>query len=185
MKRLEVVMLMFVLNMIIPALKAAAETGWKTYTSEFVGYSIAYPDFLKEIPWTVLHPEADPVSPAQWRNKTFRSSDGEVTLLVETQYTESTLSDLFEYAQHSGAEHGDNMEYLVTTNNWYVISGINPHGYEFYIKCYLFPPTPGENSDWYIQFVFVYPHSQHKIYDPLVGKITQSFVPKLPVELNH
>jgi hypothetical protein len=79
----------------------------------------------------------------------------------------------------------DNMEYLFTKDNWYVISGVNPSDFELYIKCYLFPPTSGENSDWYIQFVFVCPHAQHKIFDPLVVRIAQGFVPKLPGKLNH
>jgi hypothetical protein len=104
MKKLVVVILMFVFNLIIPALNAHAKTGWQTFTSDFVGYSITYPDFLKEIPWTILHPQAEPTSSAQWRTTTFRSSDGEVSLIVNTSHTDGTLSELFDYAQHSGAE---------------------------------------------------------------------------------
>jgi hypothetical protein len=65
---------MVIVALITPALTVNAKTGWKTYTDPCIGYSIAYPDFLDLIPWTVLHPEAEPTSSAQWRTKTFRSS---------------------------------------------------------------------------------------------------------------
>jgi hypothetical protein len=108
---------MVVLELIVPALNAHAKTGWKTFTNDFVGYSIAYPDFLNEIPWTTLHPQADPTSSAQWRTTTLRSSDSEVSLIVDTRQTDSTLRELFDYAQSSGAANGDSMEYLFTKNN--------------------------------------------------------------------
>ncbi len=171
----------------ILATTAHAQIDWKTYRDETVGYSITYPAFLNHIPWKVLHPDADPSSSQQWRTQTFRSKDKEVSLYLETHSVAEpkSLEQFFNEKLANRTSGGDHVGYVLTKENWYVISGVNARGFEFYEKFFLFTSTTGEDGDWFIYFDFVYPHSQHKIYDPLVAKIAHDFIPNLPGNHEH
>jgi hypothetical protein len=156
----------------------AARDGWSTYTNETVGYSITYPSNLTLAPW-----KGAPESPSQWRTKSFTSKDGEVELYIETFWTRSReLKDFFNEEFTNRARGKDRINYSVIKENWYVISGTNSKGYEFYKKFFVFSD---QNGTWYICFDFVYPHSQHKIYDPVVAEIARKFVPNLPGNHDH
>src|SRR6267378_2712239 len=103
---------------------------WKTYTDENVGYSITYPAFLNEVPWRILHPGADPSSPQQWRTRTFRSRDREVSLDVETHSVAEpkSLEQFFKEKIANRTSGGDHIGNVLTKENWYVISGDNAQG---------------------------------------------------------
>jgi hypothetical protein len=158
----------------------AQVTEWKTYRDDIVGYSVTYPGFLHLIPPSVRHPEADQHAPWIWRTKSFQSADGKVELSVETHPIgePKSLEQFFNEKLAGRASGGDQIEYSLRKDNWYVISGVNTKGFEFYEKFYKFSDSDG--SSWYIYFDFVYPHSEHAKYDPMVATIAKGFNPRLP-----
>ncbi|MBV8212227.1 MAG: hypothetical protein JOZ08_03260 [Verrucomicrobia bacterium] len=133
------------------------------------------PANLQLMPWN-----GDPVSPWQNRNKTFQSSDGEVSLSISTHWTdERTLEESFKDEVAQRAKGGDLINYSVLRDGWYVVSGTNSLGFEFYSKRVVFTDE-STGVQRYITFDFVYPASQRKVYDPAVTKIAGEFVPDLP-----
>lgn len=169
------------LLMLLVAITLASTTqaqGWKTFTHEGAGYRITYPANLQLQP-----PSPGAVatnSSTQWRIKDFRSEDGEVELYVETHSmnTDASLQENLNYEVSNRTQGGDYINYSVIKDNWYVVSGTNAKGYEFYKKYF-------DSGDWWISFDFVYPRSQHRIYDPMVAKIARDFVPKLAGDYDH
>jgi hypothetical protein len=161
-----------------------AEPDWSSYVNRTVGYSITYPSYLRLQPWPK---DKDPNSSEQWRSKVFESPDKEVSLVIREHPAEEgkTLNEYFTLWMKDRLE-GGTVGYSLTKENWFVISGVNSLGYEFYEKFYLFPPTiPGEVSDWYISFSFAYPHSARKSFDSIVTKMAHSFTPNLPRGQDH
>ena len=108
------------------------------------------------------------------------STDGKVELYVETHPIEESesLEQFFNEKLAGRVSGGDHIEYSLRKDNWYVISGVNTKGFEFYEKFYRFSDPDG--GSWYIYFDFVYPHSEHAKYDPMVATIAKGFNPRLP-----
>jgi hypothetical protein len=164
---------------------ASAQVGWKTYTHPTVGFRISYPPNLWLVPYREWAPQGDPNSPAQWRNTVFESKDGKVGLYVETHANPpgKNLRDFFNEEFTNRTQGGDKINYTLVKENWYVISGTNSKGFEFYKKFFVFPSI--DNPDWWITFDFVYPVSQRTMYDPMATKIAGEFVPNLPGKYDH
>jgi hypothetical protein len=171
--------------MAMSSLIVAQATEWKTYRDNNVGYSITYPAFLHLIPPIVRHPEADQHTSWTWRTKSFRSEDGKVELYIETHSIgePKTLEQFFNEKLANRTSGGDHIGYVLTKDHWYVISGDNALGFEFYEKFYEFQDSTGES--WYIYFDFIYPHAQHEKYDPMVATIAAGFKPNLPGNHEH
>jgi hypothetical protein len=68
---------------------------------------------------------------------------------------------------------GETVTYKFKKDNYYVISGINPNGYEFYHKVFFYPT-------YWLEFEMTYPHAQHAVYDVWVERIAHDSVPVLP-----
>src|SRR5467141_1598039 len=68
---------------------------------------------------------------------------------------------------------GETVTYKFKKDNYYVISGVNPNGYEFYHKVFFYPT-------YWLEFEITYPHAQHLDYDAWVERIAHDFVPVLP-----
>jgi hypothetical protein len=148
---------------------------WKVYVDKNYGYSIPVPANLSLQPWT-----GDPVSAWQIRSRTFESKDEKVTLFIVTHFTVNrTLRDFYNAEFASRLNGGDGINYWVLKNNWYVISGTNSLGFEYYSKMVVFH-DPGSGSQRYIYYDFVYPASQRATYDAAATKIARKFVPNLP-----
>lgn len=71
------------------------------------------------------------------------------------------------------ADRGSTVNYKLKKNDWYVISGVNTNGYEFYHQVFFYPT-------YWVEFEITYPHARHDRYDPWVDRIAQDFVPALP-----
>jgi len=150
---------------------------WKVYVDKNYGYSIPVPANLSLLPWT-----GDPESAWQIRNRDFESKDGKVGLYISTHFTlERTLQDFFNSEFARRLNGGDGINYWVVKNNWYVISGTNYLGFEYYSKTVVFTDHSfGLSNERYIHYDFVYPASQRAIYDAAAAKIARKFVPNLP-----
>ena len=154
---------------------AQAQLSWKVYVDKLYGYSIPMPANLQLMPWN-----GDPESPWQNRNKTFQSPDGKMSLSISTHWTDDrTLEEAFKDEVAERAKGGDLINYSVLRDSWYVVSGTNSLGFEFYSKRVVFTDE-GTGVQRYIIFDFVYPESQRKVYDPAVTKIAREFIPDLP-----
>jgi hypothetical protein len=68
-------------------------------------------------------------------------------------------------------EGKDIVNYSIIKDNWFVISGTNAKGFEFYHKLFV-----GEDDGrWYIDFDFTYPNSERERYDPICSPLARSF----------
>src|SRR5271165_929279 len=114
------------------------------------------------------------------RTTIFASPDKKVTLEISTHPNslQKHLQDFFHEDVARRTEGGDEINYSVLKNGWFVVSGTNAKGFEFYEKFFLF-------DEWWINFDFVYPSAQRATYDPMVAKIAKYFVPNLPGEHEH
>lgn len=148
---------------------------WKVYVDKHYGYSIPVLANLKLVPWT-----GDPTSAWQIRHLMFVSKDGLVSLEIVTHFTmERTLQDRYNLEFARRLNGGDGINYWTLRKNWYVLSGTNAQGFEYYSKTVVFT-DPGSGSQRYIHYDFVYPASQRATYDPAATEIARKFMPNLP-----
>ena len=92
------------------------------------------------------------------------------------------MNSLFGDEVSRRTQGGDQVQYTFQKDNWFVVTGVNAKGFEYYAKSYFFEDSSGR---WYISWDFVYPHEQHKLYDPLVATIAKGFIPNLPGQHEH
>jgi|GEM_PF-888060 hypothetical protein len=175
---MKTVILILALATSVCALTTAHASQWKVYRDDVEGYSVTYPAFLRLIPPVERHPEADQNTSWVVQTKSFQSADGKVELYIESHPAapDDSLETFFNTKIQNRTTGGDRVQYSLVKDNWYVISGVNTKGFEFYEKFYYFTKN-GES--WYVYWDFIYPHAQHKIYDALVAPIADGFVPNL------
>jgi hypothetical protein len=160
---------------------ALAQDGWTTYRNEEFGYSVTYPSNLR------LSKIEEYGIRTFRRSRSIESKDGKVGIYITESHMEEnqTIQDRFNTEFTEQTQGGDSINYSVIKNNWFVITGTNAKGFEFYSKFFAFAGDEETPSDWFITFDFVYPHSQHRIYDPMVAQIAHDFVPKLAGNYEH
>jgi len=73
---------------------------------------------------------------------------------------------------------GDAVSYKRKGDTWFVVSGVNKAGLEFYSKAYA-------NSSAVTLLRITYPHSQNNIYDPWVTLIEKNFTSARKVPSSH
>jgi hypothetical protein len=143
----------------LSVMTARGEEAWKTYINERWGFSLSYPSSLV----------AGPV-PANGAGREFHSS--EVSLIAQGSFTQQDET-LDSFWSKELSQRGDTITYRLRKANYYVISGVNANGYEFYHKVFFF-------SRRWIEFEITYPHARNNIYDPWVERIAKEFNPVLP-----
>jgi hypothetical protein len=110
----------------------------------------------------------------------FVSKDRNVSLEIMTHFTlERILQDFYNFEFAHRLNGGDGINYWTLRKNWYVLSGTNALGFEYYSKTVVFH-DPGSGSQRYIHYDFVYPASQRATFDAAAAKIARKFVPNLP-----
>lgn len=67
---------------------------------------------------------------------------------------------------------GSAITYKVKRNNWYVVSGVQPDGTEFYTKSWLLPHGG-------FQFEATYPHARNATYDRILERMLEGFTPTI------
>jgi len=97
---------------------------WNTYTNTTVGFRISVPSNLTRTPYKEWAPNGDPSSPAQWRTTLFESPDKKVSLEISTHSNslQKSLQDFFHEDVAQRTEGGDEINYSVLKNNWFVVS---------------------------------------------------------------
>jgi hypothetical protein len=142
----------------------AFASDWKREVNGRWGFSLTYPASL--IP--------EPV-PANGAGRRYHSANQEVSLVAEGSHThsENAGENLNGFWQKEVAERGDTVTYKVKKDDFYVVSGVNHNGYEFYHKVFFYPT-------YWVEFEITYPHSKHQQYDVWVERISRQFVPALP-----
>ena len=142
----------------------ALASDWKREINARWGFALTYP--------AALIPEALPTDGAGRR---YHSADNEVSLATSGSHTHpgERNESLDSFWQKELGERATTVTYKVKRNNWYVISGLNPNGYEFYHKVFFYPT-------YWVEFEITYPHAQHERYDPWVARISHDFSPALP-----
>jgi hypothetical protein len=89
-----------------------------------------------------------------------------------------TLQAFFEEKIAERTEEKALINYTFIKNNWFVVSGTNDSGFEFYTKFWRY-------EDHFVEFTFVYPSSKLKVYEPILLKFLRNFVPNLPGEWDY
>jgi hypothetical protein len=142
----------------------AIASGWKQEVNGRWGFSITYPESLI--------PERLPTDGAGRR---YHSADGEVSLVAMGSHTHPDLQNesLDGFWEKELTDRRNTVTYKFKKDNFYVISGVNPNGYEFYHKVFFYPT-------YWVEFEITYPHSKHQRYDGWVERIAREFIPALP-----
>jgi len=137
---------------------------WKREINGRWGFAFTFP--------ASLIPEPYPTNVA---GRNYHSADHEVSLVAMGSHThpEDLKESLESFWQEELARRGETVTYKLKRANWYVISGVNPNGYEFYHKAFFYPI-------YWVEFEITYPHALHDRYDPWVERIAHDFVPVLP-----
>lgn len=163
------------LCILLAVTSAHAQINWKTYRNTTYGYSIPMPANLQLQPW-----KGDPASPWQARTKTFQSKDGNISLVISTHWTNGrTPQEFFNDEVSARQKEGALINYSVLKDNWFVVSGTNSLGFEYYTKCVVFGDEATGQAR-YVEFTFAYPTSQRSVYDRAVTKMSREFVPDMP-----
>ena len=134
---------------------------WKREVNGRWGFALTYPGSL--IP--------EPI-PSDGAGRRYHSADHKVSLAVKGSHThpEEFLDNFWQKEINT---RGETVTYKFKKDNYYVISGVNPNGYEFYHKVFFYPT-------YWLEFEITYPHAQHVVYDIWVERIAHDFVSVLP-----
>jgi hypothetical protein len=139
----------------------AIAADWKREVNGRWGFALSYPGSLISEPL-----------PADGAGRRYHSPDQQVSLSVMGSHThpEEFLDNFW---QQELSTRGETVTYKFKKDNYYVISGINPNGYEFYHKVFFYPT-------YWLEFEMTYPHAQHATYERWVERVAHDFVPVLP-----
>jgi hypothetical protein len=142
----------------------AFASDWKQEVNGRWGFSLTYPGSLI--------PEPLPTNGAGRR---YHSLDREISLAAMGSHTHSDLlgESLDGFWQKELGDRGNTVTYKFKKDDFYVISGVNSNGYEFYHKVFFYPT-------YWVEFEITYPHSKHQRYDAWVERISHEFIPALP-----
>jgi hypothetical protein len=123
-----------------------------------------------------------------WHTTYFESKDRSVGLEVYTHILMApsdrtlwgkefqSLYASFENTVSGRTEEKAVINYTFIKDNWFVVSGTNSLGFEFYTKFWLY-------EDHTVQLTFVYP--RQKAYEPILLRFLRNFVPNLPGEWDY
>jgi hypothetical protein len=84
-----------------------------------------------------------------------------------------TLHAFFEAEVTGRTDEKDVINYTFIKDNWFVVSGTNLKGFEFYTKLWRF-------DDHWVTFNFAYPASKQKVCEPMLLELLRNFTPNLP-----
>ena len=136
----------------------AFASDWKREVNGRWGFALTYPASLIPEPlrrWPALSlSRSDSLSCGDWQPHASRRVFGRF------------LPERTEHQRRNG-------DHKFKKENYCVISGVNPNGYEFYHKVFFYPT-------YWLEFEITYPHAQHAVYDAWVERIAHDFVPALP-----
>jgi hypothetical protein len=142
----------------------AFDSNWKQEVNGRWGFSLTYPGSLIREPL-----------PTNGAGRRYHSADHEVALPAMGSHTYPDLlgESLDRFWQKELADRGNTVTYQFNKDDFYVISGVNSNGYEFYHKVFFYPT-------YWVEFEIIYPHSKHQRYDAWVERISYEFIPALP-----
>jgi hypothetical protein len=117
---------------------------WKREVNGRWGFALTYPASLIAEP-----------APSDGAGRRYHSADHTVSLAVMGSPTrpEEFLDNFWQKEINT---RGDTVTYKFKKDNYYVISGVNPNGYEFYHKVFFYPT-------YWLEFEITYPHAQHVV----------------------
>lgn len=142
-------------------LTAQGET-WNEYLNRRFGFRIDYPASLES---------GRP--PDDGAGQEFHSVDGKVSLAVQAHFLQGPSDTLEARWQKALNAYGGAITYKKKGKDWYVISGVLPNGFEYYLKFAV------QGGNW-ASFEITYPHAERARCDPWVEQMAKSFIPFLP-----
>lgn len=150
----------------VPSLVSAADQDepWRIYVNERFGFLLKYPAILEA---------GRP--PDNGAGQEFHTTDGKFSLAAQAHYLRMDFDppDSLETRWKDDLEaYGESVKYKNKGDSWYVISGAQPNGFDFYRKVFV------QGRNW-VRFVITYPHSERQKYSSWVEKISEGFEPFL------
>ncbi len=130
-----------------------------SYVNRRFGYKIKFPADLI----AGRHPE-------NGAGRSFSTPDKEFVVYTQAHFIQDERNSLDDYWNSEIEALKKTITYKKKGKSWYVISGVDVEGHEFYKKF----SVKGGNC---AEFTIEYPHAKNKKYDPWVEKIVKSFVP--------
>jgi len=138
-----------------------AQPGWTSYSNARYGFRLDVP--------TTLVPDPDPDN---GEGRAWRSPDGQVLLVVSGSNDTSggTAKQMYEQEVADRTAAGENLTYKHSADTFYVISGYQTDGREFYLARWV--GAGSTSSLWWL-----YPTSQSATVEPWIIDSYYSFVP--------
>ena len=145
------------------AVVSAEEPGWKTYSNARFGFSVQLPAELQ-----------GSREPDNGAGREFHTKNGEFSILAHAHFlgVADENESLDSRWKETLKELGDTVIYKKKAASWYVVSGTDAKGIEYYYKFHV------QEKNW-AEIRITYPHAKNRLYDPWVEKISRSFVPFL------
>jgi hypothetical protein len=140
-------------------LASAVAARAETYTDPKAGFSLWYPSDLIPRRYDTYH-GLDAVS---------RYGDVDLKAYAEPDIDNEPLEEVLN-AERASRE--DPVTYFARGESWYVLSGVNSNGVEFYHRVSL---VRLDGSLWWVDWEITYPHSRHTVCDRWVEQIAASF----------
>jgi hypothetical protein len=109
--------------------------------------------------------------PQNGAGRAFSTPDHEFSIIAEAHFLPEDDS-LERWWKEATESKRDLITFKKKGKSWYVVSGVNEMGIEFYTKFCV------KERNW-ASFTITYPHAKNKKYDPWVENIEKSFVPFL------
>jgi hypothetical protein len=132
------------------------------YNDEKTGFRLWYPNDLS------IRETSD-----SYRGLAVFNQDRTVSLVAFSSQNTSNEG----IAQRMSAEQksrGEAVSYSAHGENWFVLSGVNAKGLEFYHRVSL---ISSNGESWWIEWELTYPHVEHDRYDRWAEWIAKSFKP--------
>ena len=158
---LPVMKILLVLAATLLAVPFAAAEEWKTYINKKFGYSIEYP--ARASSNSVLETEKGRLFEIPGEKYSQHVGVGSMGDKSLDEFYKITL-DFYKDTK---------ITYKVKRKDWFVVSGVNKEGEEYYYKLYR------KGGQKYLSFHLRYPHAKNKTYDRYVERIAKSFKPSL------
>ncbi|MGI8605299.1 MAG: hypothetical protein ACR2OZ_20185 [Verrucomicrobiales bacterium] len=134
----------------------ARAADWREYRDPELGFRVVFPRHLAQ---SRLR---------EGRGLEFSTRDGE--FLVTVEGGKSAGGALERRWRDSLDKLGRGVTYKARGKTWFVVSGVDPRGIEYYCKFF-------ERAGRWTGLVITYPHAKNHTYDPWVTTIEKNFSP--------
>lgn len=144
---------------------ARAETWVRSKLARF-GVALSHPSSFKPVT-PAWGNQGDPSSISDGNTETLSDGTMSVCLQCEPTWDRRVFETVWKDQLRA---RGSSITYKVKRDGWFVVSGVEPGGVEFYTKAWLLP-----EGGFLLEAT--YPHARNSAYDPILDRMLKDFQP--------